>query len=299
MSVDSLAGDVVLEVGARLGEGPLWDEQAGELLFVDILCGTVHGFSPASGEHRSFEAGMAVGAVVLDTAGGLVLAAADGFYSVADFGGALERIGEFGVDASVVRFNDGKVDPLGRFVAGTMPWGGRDPYGALYLLDTDGSVRELLSQVTISNGLAWSNGGRLMYYIDTPTRLLEVFDVDPATGTLARRRTIAEVDGHPDGMAIDDEGMLWVAVAGGHRVERIDPSSGRRLAIVEVPVSQVTSVAFGGAQLDELYITTGQGMLAAGVAPATHAGDLFAVSPGVTGPAAYRYGHRGAPVAPK
>jgi sugar lactone lactonase YvrE len=285
-----MVADVVLDVGARLGEGPVWDEQAGELLFVDILSGTIHGFSPGSGEHRSFEAGMAVGAVVLDVAGGLVFAGADGFYSGVGFGGVLSRIGVFGVDATIVRFNDGKVDPFGRFVAGTMSWSGRGPHGALYLLDTDGSVRELLRQVTVSNGLAWGDDGRLMYYIDTPTHLVEVFDVDPTTGALARRRRIAEVDGHPDGMALDDEGMIWVAVAGGCRVERIDPSSGRRLAVVDVPVSQVTSVAFGGARLNELYITTGQGMLAAGRQPAPHAGDLFAVSPGVTGPPAYRYG---------
>lgn len=289
VSLGALRAEVALEVGARLGEGPVWDERRDELLFVDILGHAVHGYSPGNGARRRFETGLAIGAVVLDLAGRLVLAAADGFYRASDFGAPLERIGSFSVDASVVRFNDGKVDPLGRFVAGTMPWGGREPIGALYVLDVDGSVRQLLTEVTISNGLAWSDRGRLMYYIDTQTRLVEAFEADETTAALVGRRQVAEIDGHPDGMAIDDEGMLWVAVAGGHRVERVDPKTGRRLATVAVPVAQVTSVAFGGAHLDELYITTGQGMLAHGEDPAPHAGDLFVVSPGVSGPPAQRY----------
>lgn len=290
MTVEELAADVVLELGAALGEGPVWDERVQELLFVDIVGQRVHGFRPENSSHRSFEVGRPVGAVVLREDGGLVLAAHDAFWAVEADGSGLTPVGDFRADGERVRFNDGKVDPSGRFLAGTMYWGHQDAVGSLYMLHPDGSVVTLLEEVTISNGLAWSADGSVLYYIDTPRHAVDAFDVDPETGRLSSRRIVAAVgDGDPDGMAIDDEGFLWVAVWGGYRVERIDPADGSRLAIVWVPTRQVSSVAFGGPSLRDLYITTARvGLDEASLAAEPHAGDLFVAHPGVSGPPPYR-----------
>lgn len=290
-SIPELDAEVALEVKAELGEGPVWDERQEELLFVDILDGRVHGFRPEGRSHRSFEVGRVVGAVALREDGGLVLAAEDVFMTADEDGSSLVQIGEFQVDGERVRFNDGKVDPSGRFVAGTMHWGQRDSIAALYMLKSDGSVVVLVEEVTVSNGLAWGQDGSTLYYIDTPLHTVDAFDVDVETGELSGRRVVAEVaEGSPDGMAIDDEGMLWVAIWGGYRVDRIDPSSGRKLTTVRTPTGQVTSVCFGGPSMVDLYITTARtGLDEATLAREPHAGDLFVFRSGVSGPAPYRF----------
>lgn len=292
MAIDERHAEVALALQADLGEGPVWDERRGELFFVDILAGRVQRFVPATGEHTSFPVGRSVGAVALREDGGLVLAAHDGFFLIEVDGTLLRPVSSFRSDAELVRFNDGKIDPQGRFVAGTMDWNGERPLGALYLLEPGGAVSVLLEEVTISNGLAWSARGDVVYYIDTARRCIDAFDCDGATGALANRRVVAvfEGAGAPDGMTIDDEGCLWVALWGGSRLERIDPRSGERLAVVRVPASQVTSAAFGGARRDVLYITTARrGLDEATLARQPHAGDLFAVEVEVTGPPAHRF----------
>ena len=283
--------ELALAVGAELGEGPVWDERAAELYFVDILGRSVHAYRPADGAHRRFAVDRFVGAVALREDGGLVLAAHDVFLTADRDGGRIQRLGHFAVDGTVVRFNDGKVDPHGRFVAGTMHFGQSDEAGALYALDGDARVRTLLEGVTVSNGLAWSADGSLLYYIDSPTKTIDAFDVHPETGALANRRAVARIEnGSPDGMAIDDEGLLWVAVFEGARVERIDPARGTCAAVVRLPTPQATSVAFAGPALDQLYVTTArEGFSAKRRRGDPHAGDLFVVSPGVSGPPARRF----------
>jgi sugar lactone lactonase YvrE len=287
----ALRAEVALEVGAQIGEGPVWDERAQELLFVDIMGERVHGWRPSDHSHRSFAVGRPVGAVVLREDGGLVLAAHDNFFLVEADGSGLRQIGSANIDGSAVRFNDGKVDPWGRFLAGTMDWGHKDPVGSLYMLSCDGSVTTLLEGAVISNGLAWSADGTTLYYIDTRRESVDAFDVDRETGKLSRRRVVTKTsDGRPDGMAIDDEGCLWVALWGGSRVECIDPAGGRRLAVIELPTTHVSSAAFGGAHLDELYITTATDRLSRErLAAEPHAGDLFVAHPGVSGPPPNRF----------
>ncbi|HTW98020.1 MAG TPA: SMP-30/gluconolactonase/LRE family protein [Acidimicrobiales bacterium] len=294
MAIGEHKVEVALAAQAELGEGPVWDERSGELLFVDIDRRAVHTFDPVSGAHGSFDVGRSVGAVVLREDGGLVLAAHNAFFLADHDGAGLRRFGSFEVDDEHVRFNDGKVDPQGRFVAGTMHARESDARGVLYMLSGDGSVVPLVEGVTISNGLAWSRDGRTMYYIDTPAQTVDAFDVDPSSGSVSNRRVVAEIavagSGGPDGMAIDDEGLLWVAVWGGYRVDRVDPASGRLVASVSVPTRQVSSVAFGGASLDQLYITTARTSLdEATLAAEPHAGDVFVVEPGVSGPPAQRF----------
>jgi sugar lactone lactonase YvrE len=283
--------EVALEVRAQLGEGPVWDERSQKLYFVDIAGHRVHSFWPGTGEHRSFEVDRAVGAVVLRDDGGLVLAAHDAFLVAEHDGSAIEPFGDFRADGGLVRFNDGKVDPRGRFFAGTMAHSGDAVVGSLYMLEPDGNVSLVLEDVGTSNGLAWSADERTFFYIDTQRQSVDAFDIDVETGAVSNRRVVAGFSGYsPDGMAIDDEGCLWVACWGGRRVERIDPADGRRLEVVAVPATNVTSVAFGGPNLDDLFITTArQGLSDAQLEAEPHAGDLFVTRPGVSGPPAHRF----------
>ncbi len=218
------------------------------------------------------------------------MACEDAFFTSGPDGEGLVQFGTFSTNDPQLRFNDGKVDPWGRLVVGTMEWAEEHPAGCLLMLAGDGTVTTLLEGSIISNGLAWAPDGRTLYYIDTALRRVDAFDVDPDSGALSNRRVVAKVDGGPDGMAIDDDGNLWVAVWGGRRVEVIEPLTGRQIAVVQVPTTNVSSVAFGGPSLDQVYITTAR----KGLSPATlseelHAGDIFVVEPGVTGPPANRF----------
>ncbi len=291
MGVKAHEADIALELHAQLGEGPVWDERAQRLFFVDIMGQRVHSFEPTTGQHQNFEVGRPVGCVVLREDGGLVLAAHDGFFLANRDGSGLKSFGDVEIDGARVRFNDGKVCPRGRLLAGTMDWTKQQPVGALYILRGDGGVSVLLEDITISNGLAWTEDGRTLYYIDTPRQQIDAFDFDLETGAISNRRPIASFTGvAPDGMAIDSEGCLWVACWGGYRVERIDPGTGRALETVRVPARQVSSVAFGGPGLDEMYITTAWDDLTPEQrAGDPHAGDLFVAHPGVSGPPAYRF----------
>ncbi len=291
MAVKEHGADVALEVQAELGEGPVWDERRGRLFFVDIVGNRVHCFEPSTKAHRSFDVGRPVGCVVLRDDDGLLLAAHDTFFLVDEDGAGLELFAGPPVDGQLVRFNDGKVCPRGRLLAGTMDWAKQEPLGSLYLLGPDRRVSVLLEGVTISNGLAWSADGKTLYYVDTPLHRVDAFDFDLESGAIANRRTVAQVsDGAPDGMAIDAEGCLWVACWGGHRVLRVDPATGRALEAVRVPASQVSSVAFGGPDLGDLYITTAwEGLSPEQRASEPHAGDLFVARPGVAGLPSYRF----------
>lgn len=294
MTTRELHAELALDVRAALGEGPVWDVDDRSLVFVDIEGARVHRFTPSSGSHVSFATGDHVGAAVIDREGGLVLALADHFARCGPRGAEVVPIEGFSTDRSLVRFNDGEVDPWGHFVAGTMDWAKRQPIGSLYRLAPDGVVTTLVTGATISNGLAWSTDRRTLYYVDTPTLGVDTFDVGPDGGELLRRRRWVSLDasehGMPDGIALDADGCLWVACYGGSRVLRFTPD-GRIDTIVRLPVSCVTSVAFGGSRLDELFITTARTDLS----PAEQSGEplaggLFVVSPGVAGMAPARFG---------
>jgi sugar lactone lactonase YvrE len=291
MTIIQLEAELALDVQAELGEGPIWDERSQELYFVDITGQRVHAFAPESRAHRSFPTNGPVGAVVLREDGGLVLAGADGFFFAGPDGTGLERFGAFRIDSVTVRFNDGKVSPGGHFLAGTMDHHEELTVGSLYILKADAGVSVLLDPVSISNGLAWDADGTTFYYIDTPTHRIDAFSFDQETGQLSNRRVVAEItDASPDGMAIDAEGYLWVACWDGARVDRIDPADGRRVATVRVPTSHVSSVAFGGPSLEDLYITTARHNLTpAQLAAEPHAGDLFVAPSGVLGLAPDRF----------
>jgi sugar lactone lactonase YvrE len=270
--------DVALDARATLAEGPVWDERAGCLRWVDIPAGLVHRFDPAR-DDTAFDAGEPVGVVAVRRAGGLVLATASGIVTCAEDGTHRETLHEVAMPPGG-RFNDGKADPWGRFWAGTLVAGIRHA-GVLYRLDPDGSLHTMLTGVSVSNGLGWSPDGKTMYYADSPTGGVDSFTHDPATGEITDRRRLVDVDrGRPDGLTVDEEGALWVALWDGGAVRRYAPD-GRPLRTVELPVRRVTSCAFAGFTL---YITTARkGLSEEELAGQPHAGGIFALDAGVRG----------------
>ena len=282
-----LDAEVAVPAQCQLGEGPVWDTDRGLLWWVDILAGHVHAIDPGTGARTWFEAGDPVGAAGLTRSGGLVLALVDGFALADHDGQRLTRLPGFGTDRSAVRFNDGKPDPWGNFCAGTMAWDETgSPPGSLYRLSPDGTVTELFGDVGLSNGLDWTEDRKLFYYADSNSGRVDLFDTDPATGALGSRRpfvTIPEAEGIPDGLTLDAEGCVWLAVWDSGEVRRFTPD-GRLDTVVRLPARQVTSAAFGGPDLGTLYITTAwEGLTSADLAEQPHAGDIFACTPGVTG----------------
>jgi len=212
--------------------------------------------------------------------GGAVIGVERGF-ALEEADGSIRHLGGLWSDDNV-RMNEGGCDPDGRFYCGSMAYDQRLGAGALYRLDPDGSVRVVLENVTISNGLEWSPDGSRAYYNDTPTQRIDVFDYDNESG-LTGRRPFAEVpaeSGGPDGLTVDEEGGVWVALYGGGAVRRYTPE-GMLDEVIEVPVKQVTACTFGGSDLDQLFITTSREDLKPGEDPL--AGSLFRAAVGVAG----------------
>ena len=248
---------------------------------------------PAGDADAVYRVGQLVGAAVPRRSGGMILAMQEG---LAAFDLEKEQVTLWASpekDLPDNRFNDGKCDPRGRFWAGTMSMVRKPGTASLYCLDVDHTVRRVFGGVTISNGLGWSPDQRTMYYIDTPTMQVAAFDYDADAGTVANRRvvvTFAPDAGHPDGMTVDAEGMLWIAHWGGWRVSRWNPAQGRLLQEIHLPAARVSSCAFGGPNLGRLYITTARhGLTEEQLREQPHAGGLFAVAPGVVGLPSYEY----------
>jgi sugar lactone lactonase YvrE len=256
--------ELVFDARATLGEGPVWDDRRQLLWWVDIAERLVHRWSPEQGALTPLRAPGRVGAVALRADGGLLLAVEDALWLLdPDGGGAPSRWLALPDADPEARLNDGKCDPQGRFWVGTLRYDTAAGGGRLYRAAADGSIEQVLEGVTISNGLAWSADGRTMFYIDTPTRRIDAFDFDAQHGTISNRRRVvdlAQVDGSPDGMTIDADDHLWVAMWGGSAVLRCRPDlAGDRGEVVErvaMPVRQPTSCTFGGPDLRDLYITS-------------------------------------------
>ena len=291
-----LVAEPVLATQAVLGEGALWNPATQRLWWVDIEGRALHIFDPATGQDRLLTTGERVGTVVPTADGQALVALQSGIHKINLATGQLTLLFNPLTDPTL-RFNDGKCDPAGRFWVGTYDLRERPGAGTFYRLDPDGSSGRLhiiLRGITNSNGLAWSRDKTTFYYIDTPTLAVQAFDYDDATGAIANPRVIIRFPadaGWPDGMTIDAEGMLWVALWGGGLVQRFDPGTGALLQTVRVPAPQTSSCAFGGPGLRTLYITTARkGLSAAALAAFPHSGDVFAVVPGVAGVPAYFYG---------
>jgi sugar lactone lactonase YvrE len=211
---------------------------------------------------------------------------ASGFWTVRADGSQAERIVRIGADDSSLRMNDGKCDVYGRFWAGTMPYDDRSGVAGLYRLDGDRTLKQMLTGVSLSNGLGWSPDNRFMYYVDTPMRRVDVFDFEKASGELSNRRVLFEVPanrGLPDGLSVDTDGYIWLALWGGGAILRCTPD-GQVDREIRLPVTHVTSCSFGGSNLDELYVTSASVELSqAELASQPYAGAIFVCRPGVNG----------------
>jgi len=248
--------EVVGSTNSQWGEGPIWWK--GSLYFVDIEGHKVHQYSPETGEERVWETGQRVGTVVPRLTGGLVFAGDDGFFFLNDKTGDITPIDDPEPDKSDNRFNDGKCSPDGRFFAGTISLVKKEGDAKLYRLDPDLSLHEAFGPVTNSNGIVWTEDGNTVYYIDTPRK--EVLAFDYTDGDLDNPRTVVSTSQHeasPDGMAIDEEGNLWIAFCHGACVICFDPRTGEELRKIDLPCLETTACAFGGPDLSDLYVTTG------------------------------------------
>ena len=268
------------------GEGPFWDARASRLRFVDMLAGDVVTLLPTGTVTRRHIDDVA--AVIRARAGGGYLVATEHGFALLDEQWRHERFVP-AFDAPDVRMNEGGCDPQGRFYCGSMAYDTSAGAGSLYRLDADGTVHVVLEEVTIPNGLQWSADGATVFQSDTGVGRIDAYDFDPEAGRLLNRRpflTVDEADGAPDGVAIDDEGGLWVALWGGGAVRRYD-SAGSLSDVVELPVTNVTSCVFAGEGSGTLYITTSLQGVDADAEPG--AGALFAAHVGARGARQHRF----------
>jgi sugar lactone lactonase YvrE len=290
----NLTVEVAFRQSAELGEGALWDEQQGVLYWVDIVENKVHRFDPSNRSNLSYDVGESVGTVVLSRDGRLLLGLRTGIAWLDPNTGQVVHLEDPERDKPHTRLNDGKCDPRGRFWVGSICE--REPRfdGGLYCLDTDLTLTQKLTGIQCSNGLVWTSDERTFYYIDTPTHEIWGFAYDATTGNIGGKRVVAQIAaelGSPDGMTIDRDDHLWVALYHGHRVLRIDPTDGRIELEIQLPATNVTSVAFGGEQLDDLYITTARAGLNSELrAREPLAGSLFHARVPYQGVAANRFG---------
>ena len=248
---------VVGSYRAKWGEGPIWWQS--RLYYVDIEGHCVISFDPKTGEEEVLPVGERVGTVVPRARGGLVIAGDTGF-QLLDEDGNLKPLHDPESEKTDNRFNDGKCSPDGRFFAGTISLVKKEGDASLYSLNPDLGVQEVFGGVTNSNGLAWSPGGKKVYYIDTPRREIWAFDYDATTGEWRNKEVVVNtghIDSSPDGMVMDEEGKVWVAFCHGGCVARFDLESGEELSRVEFPCVETTACTWGGENLDELYVTTG------------------------------------------
>ncbi|MGI5370206.1 SMP-30/gluconolactonase/LRE family protein [Streptomyces iakyrus] len=263
--------EVAVRAEAELGEGPTWDAAAGRLLWIDILGSRLHSYDPATGHRTVRRTEQHIGAVKPRAGGGLVLNLRDGI-GLLDPDDRFRWLHHEPVPGR--RANDAAIAPDGALWAGTMRYDEAPGGGTLSRVTGEGTVEVVLDDVAVSNGTGWSPDGRLMYYIDTPTRRVDVFD--HADGRISGRRTLAVIEedaGFPDGLTVDAEGCVWVALWQGSAVRRYTPG-GELDRVIELPVPLVTACAFGGPDLTDLYITTARTGL---TEPPALAGSLFVV----------------------
>jgi sugar lactone lactonase YvrE len=276
-----MQAELLYSAHALVGEGPVWHYGEQQLYWLDIEGLRLHRFDPSLGIDESFPLSNEVGCVVPCRNGNFLLAAETGIEEVHIGTNGIEVIEtnikihpESGIPEN--RYNDGKCSPEGRFWFGSLNRQRQTGRASLYVLDEQHGCRTAITGATNSNGLAWSPDNKTFYWIDTPTRQVDAFDYDSTEGTLTNRRTvirfptdeninITEKDwnwktdqhfGRPDGMTVDSDGMLWIAHWLGGRITRWNPKDGTLLETIRLPVSRVTSLTFGGAELKTIFITT-------------------------------------------
>lgn len=279
----SLQFDLFSDYSCELGEGPFWDSKRSRLHWVDIIGKKIISQNLDGSNIHALEVDGNPGCVVLSDDGTMV-AGVDNQISSLDGGGNLLRVLADTNEGSGLRFNDGKCDPSGRFWVGSMDRKEKNKLGSLYSWNSIEGLVNREQGVTVSNGMGWSPDNSLFYYIDSPTREVSVYDFDLSTGSINNKRrfiSFSEEDGFPDGMTIDNEGRLWIAFWGGSKIMCVNPDSKAIEEVVSFPVSKITSCAFGGEKMDQLFITSAKVQVNEKDEPM--AGKTFVVSLGVKG----------------
>jgi xylono-1,5-lactonase len=275
----------IWQLGAPLGEGPIWVERDQALWFVDIKSHKIHRLDPATGATRSWDAPGQVGFILPIESGGFVAGLQTGLARFDERDGSFTAISAPGPDLPTNRLNDATVDPQGRLWFGSMDDGESDLTGAIYRLGSDGTCINTTDHVAITNGPAISPDGKTLYHVDTLVGVIHACDIAD-DGTLANTREFVRIpndEGHPDGPTVDSEGCVWVGLYNGWAVRRYSPA-GELLETVKFPVSAITKIAFGGPDGKTVFATTANKHIAPGdLAKQPHAGDLFRFEVSVPG----------------
>lgn len=280
----ALQVEVVVRGADRLGECPLWDERERMLWWVDSREPAVKRLDPATGAVMMLALPEIVGSIALRASGGLLAATKSGIHYLDPASGVLEAKVDPEKHLPENRFNDGRCDRAGRFLAGTMSHVNRDPVGSLYRFDVDFACTKLRNAIIIPNSLAFSPDGRTMYFADTNRHTIWAYDYDAASGAATGERVFVDTGrGRPDGSCVDADGCLWNADYGAGRIVRYTPT-GKADRVIEVPTANATCCCFGGEDLGALYITSAtQRLTEEELAKQPLAGSVFAVRPRVQG----------------
>ncbi|MEJ2113846.1 MAG: SMP-30/gluconolactonase/LRE family protein, partial [Flavobacteriaceae bacterium] len=247
------------KIDAQLGEGAFWNHKTQEFYWIDIESKALHIYNPKTKSNRTIITPSRIGTVVPKNENEAVVALEDGIYILNLTSGETNLLSDIEADIPSNRFNDGKCDPSGRLWVGSMGFEMKQYDANLYMVDEHGKAELKIDSVTISNGIVWTKDKKTMYYIDTPTLNIYGYDYNDETGAISNERIAVKIDdslGSPDGMAIDENDMLWVGMWNGNAVICFDPIKGEIVQKIEVPAHNITSCAFGGKDLDTLYITT-------------------------------------------
>lgn len=272
---------IVVDHRCLLGEGPVWDAKRKVICWIDILNGIIHEYSPEQKNYSTIPVHQMIGSFAVCTNGNFIAALQSGFAFIGKKTREIKMIADPESHLPNNRFNDGKCDPAGRFWAGTMSLSEEAGAGSVYTVQNDLTPVKKIEGVTISNGMAWSADHQTFYYIDTPTCEIVAFNYEKAAGNISNKRTIIKIDekdGYPDGMTIDNEGMLWIAHWDGWQVTRWNPGTGEKLYSIRMPAANITSCTFGGDELEDLYITSAKvGLTETESANQPLAGALFVI----------------------
>jgi sugar lactone lactonase YvrE len=250
---------VIADVKPLLGEGPSWDAQSQRLYFIDALGRRVFRCTENGGEIRAWTVPSRIGSMALRKSGGAVIALVDGFYALDFDTGDVSPLAIIESPANGTALNDGKVDAAGRFICGSLDMGETAPIATLWQLHTDLKIKKLDDGIICSNGPCWSPDSKTFYFADSFTGSVFAYDYDVATGAATNRRVFAQIDGSrgggPDGATVDAEGCIWSATVFDGRIFRFRPD-GNIDRVIEMPVCKITSLAFGGPNLDRLFVTS-------------------------------------------
>lgn len=273
--------EAIVDCNTILGEGPLWDVAEQRLYWIDSYGQKIFRANASGGEVESWDVPQKIGSMALRKDGGAILSLADGFYLFDFESGASTLIGTVERAGPNIRINDGKVDKRGRYVSGSMDITEASADGKLYSVGTDLSIREIDDGIVVSNGPCWSPDGSIFYFADSRSRAIWAYDYDLATGNVTNKRRFAlfgEEDGLPDGATVDAEGYVWSAGVYKSKLHRFAPD-GSRDRTIDMPIVCVTSVMFGGPELDTLYVTSMKTAPVPGVVETGPlAGSLFAIT---------------------